>query len=199
MFARCTRIAHLPLWSMDWDRSVIDLKVPDESLSTSRTSQLVWKIGSQNQSIRHSWVCCVLFCVSFTHGACLWMCFFSSFFFLAFCVYIKLQIHCVRDVARPWRWTLDGFPSIVHHSYAFSTFREGYRCGDLPNQTPKTSVKAAWRTLKWLGAFPTRVWVGKQKWCPTHTRVGKTPSHQEMVPPHSTLRGAPFVGRHISW
>jgi len=98
MFARCTRIAHLSLQSMDWDRSVVDLKVPDESLSTSRTSQLAWKIGSQNQSIRHSWVCCVLFCVSFTHGACLWMCFFPSFFFFGL-----LRIHKTSNPLREWR------------------------------------------------------------------------------------------------
>jgi hypothetical protein len=36
---------------MDWDSFVINLKVPGESLSTSRTSQLAWKIGFQNQCI----------------------------------------------------------------------------------------------------------------------------------------------------
>ena len=49
--AICTWSVRLPIWSLNWDRSVIDLKVPGESLSTSRTSQLVWKSGSQNQSI----------------------------------------------------------------------------------------------------------------------------------------------------
>ena len=34
---------HQPIWSLDWYRSVNILKVPSESLSTSRISQLVWK------------------------------------------------------------------------------------------------------------------------------------------------------------
>jgi len=49
-WALCTRIAHLPQWGpkMIW-RS-------HESLSTSRTSQLVRKIGSVNQSVVNLWV-----------------------------------------------------------------------------------------------------------------------------------------------
>jgi len=39
--AICTWSAHFPIWIMDWDRSVINVKVPGERLSTSRTSQLV--------------------------------------------------------------------------------------------------------------------------------------------------------------
>jgi len=35
-------------------RSVLDLKVLGEMLSTSRTFKLVWKIGSQNQYIESS-------------------------------------------------------------------------------------------------------------------------------------------------
>ena len=37
------RGTHQPIWSLDWYRSVNILKVPSESLSTSRISQLVWK------------------------------------------------------------------------------------------------------------------------------------------------------------
>jgi len=40
--------------NLDWDRSVIDLAVPGEktkSVWSSRTSQLVRKIGNRNQSI----------------------------------------------------------------------------------------------------------------------------------------------------
>jgi len=36
--------AQLPIWTKDWDRFIIDVQVPGESLSTSRTSQLVWRI-----------------------------------------------------------------------------------------------------------------------------------------------------------
>jgi len=46
----CTKIAHLPIWSLYWDRSVIDSKVPCERLSISRTTELASKIGSSNQS-----------------------------------------------------------------------------------------------------------------------------------------------------
>jgi len=49
--AICTRSAHVPLVKT---RSVLDLKVLGEMLSTSRTFKLVWKIGSQNQYIKSS-------------------------------------------------------------------------------------------------------------------------------------------------
>jgi len=44
------RVTHFPLTSLS---CCIDWKRSHESLSTSRTSQLVRKIGSQNQSIQH--------------------------------------------------------------------------------------------------------------------------------------------------
>jgi len=50
-FDLLTRSPHLPIRSFVWGRSVIDLKVPVESLSTARTSQFAWEIRAQNQSV----------------------------------------------------------------------------------------------------------------------------------------------------
>jgi len=45
--AFCTRTVHLSMWSLDWDCFLIILKVPCQSSSTSQTTHLVWKLGSQ--------------------------------------------------------------------------------------------------------------------------------------------------------
>jgi len=54
--------------SLDWDCSVINLKVPDDTFSTSRTSQLVCRMGNQNNftivfcwGLGQLWLAC-LFC-----------------------------------------------------------------------------------------------------------------------------------------
>ena len=47
-------------FNLDWDRSIIDLTVPGEkteSLWSSRTSQLVRKIGTQNQCMVRDALC----------------------------------------------------------------------------------------------------------------------------------------------
>jgi len=49
LYQKCT-ITFLKHGPMDWDCSFIDLKVLGESLLMSRTSQLVWQIGSQNHN-----------------------------------------------------------------------------------------------------------------------------------------------------
>jgi len=43
-WAISTRSTHLPIWSKGWDHFSIDLEIPSESWSTSRTSQLAWKL-----------------------------------------------------------------------------------------------------------------------------------------------------------
>ena len=50
LFVNPTVKVSLLILSLDWDRFWIDVTFLWESLSTSRTTQSVWKIGSQNQN-----------------------------------------------------------------------------------------------------------------------------------------------------
>ena len=63
---------------------------------------------------------------------------FVVLLFVALCVYVQLQIHrgsahgpCARG------------PPSAHHSYAFLSFRFGWQCGGLPNQTPHQNLSMA--------------------------------------------------------